>query len=139
MGCKGQTRRSMKNVQRSEVCSARAGSRKPNAESRKKMNLRTLLDYQEHSVVSRVLLKNAAGTITLFAFAEGEALSEHTAPFDAFITVLEGSAEVDVSGVTSRLGDGDGILLPANEPHAVRATSAFKMLLVMMKAQAQPK
>jgi quercetin dioxygenase-like cupin family protein len=93
-----------------------------------------LLQYQDGSVVSRVLLKNKGGTVTLFAFAEGEGLSEHTAPFDALVTVVEGEAEVEVAGESFRVRQGETITLPANRPHAVRAATEFKMLLVMIRA-----
>ncbi len=93
-----------------------------------------LLQYQEGSVVSRVLLKNKGGTITLFAFGAGEGLSEHTAPFDALVVVTEGEAEIEIAGESCRLHEGETITLPANRPHAVRAASNFKMLLIMLRA-----
>jgi quercetin dioxygenase-like cupin family protein len=96
-------------------------------------NLRELLHYQEGSVVSRVLLKNPAGTVTLFAFAAGEGLSEHTAPFDAFVLALDGEAEITIAEHEYRLREGESLIMPANQPHAVRAASQFKMLLVMIK------
>ena len=98
------------------------------------VNLATALEYQEHSVISRVLLKNAGGGITLFAFDEGEGLSEHKTPFDAFVTVVEGSARIRIADRDHSLNAGDSILLPANIPHAVDAVTRFKMLLVMIKA-----
>ncbi len=98
------------------------------------VNLAAALGYQEKSVVSRVLLKNSGGTITLFAFDGGEGLSEHTAPFDAFVEVVSGEADISVAGEKYRLAAGDTIVLPANVPHAVDAVTAFKMLLVMIKA-----
>jgi quercetin dioxygenase-like cupin family protein len=93
-----------------------------------------LLQYQEHSIVSRVLLKNAGGTVTLFAFDAGEGLSEHTAPFDALVIAVEGEAEIDIDRETFQVREGDTITLPANRPHAVRATKPFKMLLVLLRA-----
>jgi quercetin dioxygenase-like cupin family protein len=96
-------------------------------------NLKDLLQYQDNSIVSKVLVKNKGGTVTTFAFDEGEGLSEHTAPFDALVVITEGEAEVDISGRTYYLKEEETITLPANQPHAVRAKSRFKMLLVMIK------
>ena len=93
-----------------------------------------LIDYQEGSVVSRQVMKGDGGNVTLFAFDSGEGLTEHTSPFDALVYVLDGEAEVTVSDVASRLRAGDVILMPANEPHALKAPSRFKMLLVMVKS-----
>ena len=97
------------------------------------VNLISALEYQERSVISRVLLKNAGGTITLFAFDEGEGLSEHKTPYDAFLNVVEGSAGIRIADHEHALNAGDSILLPANIPHAVDAVTKFKMLLVMIK------
>jgi quercetin dioxygenase-like cupin family protein len=97
-------------------------------------DLKDLLHYQEESVVSRVLLKNEGGTVTLFAFDQGEGLSEHTTPFDALVILIDGEAEIDISKQTYRLKEGETITMPANQPHALRAMSPFKMLLVMIKA-----
>ena len=103
------------------------------------VNLSAALEYQEHSVISRVLLKNAGGTITLFAFDEGEGLSEHETPFDAFVTVVEGSARIRISDTEHTLNVGDSLVLPANITHAVDAVTKFKMLLIMIKAlRAEP-
>jgi quercetin dioxygenase-like cupin family protein len=93
-----------------------------------------LLQYQAGAIVSRVLLKNKGGTVTLFAFDEGEGLSEHTAPFDALVLVVDGQAEVEIAGEPYRLTQGETIMLPANIPHAVRAATPFKMLLTMIRA-----
>jgi quercetin dioxygenase-like cupin family protein len=93
-----------------------------------------LLQYQDGSIVSRVLLKSAGGTVTLFAFDAGEGLSEHTAPFDALVVAVEGEADIDIAGQSFRVGEGETITLPANIPHAVRAAARFKMLLVMVRA-----
>ncbi len=98
------------------------------------VNLSSALEYQPSSVISRVLLKNAGGTITLFAFDEGEGLSEHKTPFDAFLNVVEGSARIRIADADHTLSAGDTIILPANIPHAVDALTQFKMLLVMIKA-----
>lgn len=97
-------------------------------------NLKTLLQYQASSVVSRVLLKNAGGTVTLFAFGQGEGLSEHTAPFDALVIGIEGDAQIEISGTAYTLREGETITMPANQPHAIHAATDFKMLLVMLKA-----
>lgn len=98
------------------------------------VNLSTALEYQVQSVISRVLLKNAGGTITLFAFDQGEGLSEHKTPYDAFVTVVDGSARIRIADRDHSLEVGDSLLLPANIPHAVDAVTKFKMLLVMIKA-----
>ena len=93
----------------------------------------SLVDYQKDSIVSREIIRKKTGTLTLFAFDAGQGLSEHTAPFDAFAYVLDGTAEVAISGRTSTVKAGDAIIMPANQPHAVRAPSPFKMLLVMIR------
>ena len=93
-----------------------------------------LLQYQDGSIVSRVLLKNKGGTVTLFAFDKGEGLSEHTAPFDALVVVTDGEAEVEIAGESFKVRQGETIILPANQPHAVKATSKFKMILIMIRA-----
>jgi quercetin dioxygenase-like cupin family protein len=93
-----------------------------------------LTDYQEGAVVSRALLKRAAGTITLFAFDEGQSLSEHTAPFDAVAHILEGEADITIAGAPLTVPAGDMVLMPANQPHAVTARTRFKMLLTMIRS-----
>lgn len=90
--------------------------------------------YQEGAVVSRQITKADAGNVTLFAFDKEQELSEHTAPFDALVHVLEGEAEVTISGQPFILGTGDAIIMPANEPHALKARQKFKMLLTMIRA-----
>jgi quercetin dioxygenase-like cupin family protein len=97
-------------------------------------NLVDLLQYQDSSIVSRVLLKNKGGTVTLFAFDVGEGLSEHTAPFDALVIVTEGEADIEIAGVSFKVRQGETITLPANRPHAVRAATKFKMVLIMIRA-----
>jgi quercetin dioxygenase-like cupin family protein len=97
------------------------------------LNLAEMVSYQTGSVVSRQITKAEAGNVTLFAFDEGQELSEHTAPFDALVHVLEGSAEIIISGKSYPLKAGDIIIMPANQPHAVKATSPFKMLLTMIR------
>jgi quercetin dioxygenase-like cupin family protein len=97
------------------------------------LQLAELVAYQEGSVVSRQITKAEAGNVTLFAFDQGQELSEHTAPFDALVHVLDGEAEIRILGRPFALGAGDIIIMPANEPHAVRATKRFKMLLTMIR------
>ncbi len=96
--------------------------------------LADLIAYQEGSVVSRTIIDKEAGTVTLFAFDEGQGLSEHTAPFDALVQVLEGEANVTVSGKTIAVKQGEMTIMPANKPHALLAATRFKMLLTMIKA-----
>ena len=93
-----------------------------------------LAAYQEGSVVSRTLLKRAGGTITLFAFDEGQSLSEHTAPFDAVAHVLEGEAEITIAGTPMTVTEGEMVLMPAKQPHAVHARTRFKMQLTMIRS-----
>ena len=93
-----------------------------------------LVTLQPGAVVSRTLVKAAGGTVTAFAFDTGEALSEHSAPFDALVLGVEGTAEVTIAGLPHHVSAGDILLLPANKPHALRATTPFKMILVMIKA-----
>lgn len=95
--------------------------------------LADLLSYQEGSVVSRQLVKNESGGVTLFAFDRGEGLSEHTTPHDALVVVLDGRADITVLGETRSVTAGETILLPGGKPHAVAAPERFRMLLVMLK------
>ncbi len=97
-----------------------------------------LVDYQDDAVVSRTLIKRPAGSVTLFAFAAGQELSEHTAPHDALAQVLEGEAEIVVGGRRHTLHGGDLIILPAGQPHAVTSVSRFKMVLTMIRSQPIP-
>jgi quercetin dioxygenase-like cupin family protein len=92
-----------------------------------------LVSYQDGSVVSRVILKQKGGNVTAFAFDAGQELSEHTAPFDALVNVLEGEVEVTISGAPIQVGAGESIIMPANEPHALKAISRFKMVLTMVR------
>jgi quercetin dioxygenase-like cupin family protein len=96
--------------------------------------LEALADYQEASIVSRTIIDKKTGTLTLFAFWQGQALSEHTAPFDALVYVLDGEVEVSISGKPQRVRSGEMIIMPANQPHALNALTNFKMLLVMIRA-----
>ena len=93
-----------------------------------------MVEYQDGAVVSRQITKAEGGNVTLFAFDQGQELSEHTAPYDALLHVLEGEAEISISGNPFLLRTGQAIIMPANEPHAVRATRQFKMILTMIKA-----
>jgi quercetin dioxygenase-like cupin family protein len=93
-----------------------------------------LVAYQEGAVVSRIVIKRDTGTVTLFAFDAGQELSEHTTPYDALVQVVDGEAEVTIAGKTHRLRAGDVILMPAHQPHAVKAVSRFKMLLTMIRS-----
>lgn len=98
------------------------------------LNVTSLAEYQTGAVVSRQITKAEGGNVTLFAFDEGQELSEHTAPFDALVHVLEGEAEIKISGKPSLLKAGEAIIMPANQPHAVKAEKKLKMLLTMIKA-----
>ena len=98
-------------------------------------NLAELTDYQEGSVVSRTLLQNESGTLTVFSFDEGQALSEHTVPFNAFIQILDGKAEITIGGKPCAVNSGDIVLMPGGIPHKVRAIKRFKMLLTMFKSK----
>ena len=93
-----------------------------------------LLDYQEGSVVSRTIINKKTGTVTLFAFDEGQGLSEHTAPFDALVYLIDGEAEITISGKPLHLKKGEMVIMPANEPHALKAVKRFKMILTMIKS-----
>jgi len=93
-----------------------------------------LVDYQDGSVVSREIVRKKRGTVTLFAFDEGQGLSEHTTPFDALVYVLDGEAEITISGKAHRVSAGEMIIMPADEPHALKAVKRYKMLLVMIRS-----
>lgn len=96
--------------------------------------LTDLVEYQEGSVVSRTIIDKKTGTLTLFAFDEGQRLSEHTAPFDALVYILDGEAEVTISGKVVMLKKGEMVMMPANHPHALKASKKFKMLLAMIRS-----
>jgi quercetin dioxygenase-like cupin family protein len=93
-----------------------------------------LVDYQNGAVVSRAIIDKKSGTVSLFAFDEGQGLSEHTAPFDALVCLLDGEAEVVVSGKNLRLKEGEMVIIPANQPHALKAVKKFKMILTMIRS-----
>lgn len=97
------------------------------------LDLPNLVEYGEDATVSRILVKSHAGNVTLFAFDTGQELSEHTTPFDALVQVVDGTGLFVVAGEEYTVHDGEAILLPANVPHAVRATSRFKMILTMLR------
>lgn len=97
-------------------------------------NIKQSIQFQEGSVVSKEIVGKAAGTVTIFAFDKGQGLSEHTAPYDALVIGVEGWAEITVSGVKNKVGEGDMLLMPANSPHALKALEPFKMMLVMIKS-----
>lgn len=99
-----------------------------------KTSLLDAVAYQEGAVVSRTLVDKKAGTVTLFAFGQGQGLSEHTAPFDALVQILDGEAEITISGKAFHLEPGEIIVMPANEPHALKAVSRFKMILTMIRS-----
>jgi len=92
-----------------------------------------LVDYQHGSIVSKTLIEKDKGTVTLFAFDEGQALSEHTAPFDAMVCVLDGTAHITVGGKPVEVSAGEVFIMPADIPHAVKAAERFKMMLVMVR------
>jgi len=91
------------------------------------------VNYQKGSVVSKEVFKNKAGTLTLFAFAEGQGLSEHKTPFDALVYIIDGEADITISGILNKVKAGEIIHMPAGKPHALKANKQFKMLLTMMK------
>lgn len=99
------------------------------------MNVVGLIDYQEGSVVSRALIKKETGTVTVFAFDKDQGLSEHTAPFDAMVNILDGRAEVIIEGKPQIVNAGEMIIMPAHKPHALKALEKFKMILIMIKSQ----
>jgi quercetin dioxygenase-like cupin family protein len=100
----------------------------------KVLNSKDLIEYQAESIVSKMLINKDAGSVTLFGFDEKQKLSEHTAPFDALVQVLDGEAEISISSKKYSLKQGDFIIMPANKPHAVYAIKKFKMMLTMIKS-----
>ena len=106
----------------------------PNKEPEVK-KLSSIVNYQEGTIVSTTIINKDAGTVTIFAFDKEQGLSEHTAPFDAMIIILEGDAEITISNKPYQLKTGDSIIMPANEPHAVQAITSFKMILIMIKSK----
>lgn len=100
----------------------------------KAVKLADLADYQDGSVVSREIISKKTGTVTLFAFDKTQGLSEHTAPYDALVYLLDGEADITISGKTLRLKAGEMVIMPANQPHALKAVARFKMLLTMIRS-----
>ncbi len=98
------------------------------------LNMKELADYQQGAVVSKEILKKDTGTVTVFAFDQGQGLSEHTAPFDALVAILDGTAEIIISGKSHTVSEGEMIIMPADEPHALKANEQFKMMLVMIRS-----
>ncbi|MDD1747335.1 MAG: cupin domain-containing protein [Methanomassiliicoccales archaeon] len=101
----------------------------------RKISWNELLQYQEGAVVSRTLIDKKVGTVTMFAFDEGQGLSEHTAPYDAMVMITDGRAEVAIAGEPFLLSVGEMIVMPANKPHALHALSPFKMMLIMIRSE----
>ena len=93
-----------------------------------------LVDYQDGSVVSREIHKKGTGTVTVFAFDAGQGLSEHTAPFDAMVHILDGEAEITIAGTSYQVGSGELIIMPAGKPHSLKAVKRFKMMLIMIRS-----
>lgn len=100
----------------------------------KPVALMNLVGYQKAAIVSKTIIEKKTGTVTLFAFDAGQGLSEHTAPFDALVQVLDGQVEIRIAGQPFNLKEGEFIIMPANKPHALKAVSAFKMLLTMIRS-----
>ncbi|WP_042702668.1 cupin domain-containing protein [Methanobrevibacter arboriphilus] len=101
----------------------------------KPIKIDSLAEYQDESVVSRELIKKEVGTVTIFAFDKGQGLSEHSAPFDAMVQIVDGGAEITISGNKNIVKKGELIIMPANEPHALFANEPFKMVLTMIKSE----
>ena len=95
--------------------------------------LKDLIDYQKGSVVSKTLIEKKKGTVTLFAFDKDQGLSEHTAPFDAMVIILDGVSEITIDGKVNNVELGESVIMPANKPHSLKAKSEFKMLLIMIR------
>jgi quercetin dioxygenase-like cupin family protein len=100
----------------------------------KPLKVEDLIEYQENAVVSREIIRKETGTVTIFAFDKGEGLSEHTAPFDAMVQVVDGTAEIIISGSKNIVNKGELIIMPANEPHALNAIEKYKMVLTMIRS-----
>jgi quercetin dioxygenase-like cupin family protein len=109
-------------------------SEKKGVATGEKLNLANLAGYQDGAVVSRTVVDKPVGTVTAFAFDAGEGLSEHTVPYDAFVQILDGEAQVTIEDKMQTVGAGEILIMPANKPHSIRAVKRFKMLLVMIRA-----
>ncbi len=101
----------------------------------KPISLKDMVEYQDGSVVSKTVIKKKTGTVTVFAFDQGQGLSEHAAPFDAMVQILDGEVEIKISGKPYHLKQGEMIIMPAKEPHALNAVKRFKMMLIMVKSE----
>jgi quercetin dioxygenase-like cupin family protein len=111
-------------------CGCGCGTQAPKGEV---INIESMLEYAPGAIVSKIVLENDSGTITTFAFTEGQKLSVHSAPFDALVQILDGEAEIELDGKINLVSKGDIIIMPANVPHGVKAVKNFKMLLTMIK------
>jgi quercetin dioxygenase-like cupin family protein len=100
----------------------------------KVVRLADLVDYQDGALVSREIINKKTGTVTLFAFDKGQGLSEHTAPFDALVYIFDGEADITISGKPLRLKEGEMVIMPANQPHELKAVGKFKMILTMIRS-----
>ena len=100
----------------------------------KALDVKTLVEYSANSIVSKTLIDTKAGTIMLFSFDKGQGLSEHTAPYDAVVQIVDGEAEITIGGNAINASEGNMVVMPANVPHALQATKRFKMLLTMIRA-----
>ena len=94
----------------------------------------TIVEYQENSIVSRTIIDKKAGSVTIFAFSKGQGLSEHSAPYDALVHILDGEVEIIISGISHKLKKDQFIIMPANNPHSLSAITKFKMMLIMIKS-----
>ena len=101
------------------------------------MNVKEMVAYQKGAVVSKTLVEKETGTVTLFAFDEGQALSEHTAPFDALVQVTDGRAEIRIAGEPCQVSEGEMIIMPAHKSHALKALTPFKMMLTMIRSRSE--
>jgi len=111
-----------------------AGELSPKALTGEVAKLTDLVHYQKDAIVSKTIVEKKTGTVTLFAFDRGQGLSEHTAPFDALVCILDGEATVTISGKNHLLKEGETVLMPANEPHALEGPGRFKMMLIMIRS-----
>ncbi len=100
----------------------------------KKIKLADLVAYQSEAIVSRTIIDKPSGTFTIFSFDRGQGLSEHTAPYDAVVLVLDGTVEINIAGKLSQAEAGDMIIMPANQPHSLKAVDKFKMALIMIRS-----
>jgi quercetin dioxygenase-like cupin family protein len=107
----------------------------PMIETATPLQLAAMMDYQPDAVVSKTIIDKKTGTVTLFAFDQGQGLSEHTAPFDALVQVLDGEVEIRIAGSPHAVKAGQIIIMPANAPHALQATTPFKMVLTMIRSE----